>query len=62
MAEESPGTTVGNLNQRIADVEAALAAEQRCNSSRICYSQTLPLQLAWACEQIVRLIRDFRQK
>lgn len=29
MAEEPPGTTVGNLNQKIAQLEAALASEQR---------------------------------
>lgn len=30
MTQEPPGSTVGNMNQRIVQLEAALAAEQRC--------------------------------
>lgn len=36
IAEEPPGTTVGNLNQKVAQLEAALAAEQRCSTPSDC--------------------------
>lgn len=56
IAEEPPGTIVGNLNQKIAQLEAALAVEQRCstpaddvcgrrNHSAVCLSAS-PLVLA----------------
>ena len=35
-AEEPPGTTVGNLNQKVAQLEAALDAEQRCSTDSDC--------------------------
>ena len=36
IAEEPPGTTVGNLNQKVAQLEAALAAEHRCSNPSDC--------------------------
>lgn len=36
MAEEPPGTTVGNMNQKVAQLEAVLAAEQRCSTASDC--------------------------
>ena len=36
MAEEPSGSTVGNLKQKVAELEAALAAEQRCSTSSGC--------------------------
>lgn len=42
MAEEPPGTTVGNLNQKVAQLEAALAAEQRCTTTSDCVSLDAP--------------------
>lgn len=36
MVEEPPGTTVGNLNQKVAQLEAALAVEQRCTTTSDC--------------------------